>query len=213
MMIIKPSAAIRNNYTEISALCKRTKEPVYLTKNGEGDLVVMDMETFMRRESMLKLREDLLQAALERVIKRWRWIRGDPEGYLRRTLHHLAIDGWRARQSWRARLGLLAIPETAPDLADAVDERDRVIRLLQQLPPRQRAAVILRYWEDLTEVETAKAMGCSVGAVKSAASRGLSKLRELSVAAGLFPMGQAPVDHPDDTHGLEKNMRATGRVA
>ena len=61
-MNIKPSAAIRKNYNEISALCKQTKEPVYLTKNGEGDLVVMDLETFARRESMLKLREILLQS-------------------------------------------------------------------------------------------------------------------------------------------------------
>ena len=61
-MNIKPSAAIRKNYNEISALCKNTKEPVFLTKNGEGDLVVMDLETFARRESMLKLREILLQS-------------------------------------------------------------------------------------------------------------------------------------------------------
>jgi prevent-host-death family protein len=61
-MNIKPSAAIRKNYNEISELCKRSKEPVYLTKNGEGDLVVMDLDTFDRRESMLKLRETLLQS-------------------------------------------------------------------------------------------------------------------------------------------------------
>ncbi len=60
MMNIKPSAAIRKNYNEISALCKRSGEPVYLTKNGEGDLVVMDIEAFARRESMLRLRENLL---------------------------------------------------------------------------------------------------------------------------------------------------------
>ena len=59
---IKPSASIRNNYNEISALCKSTGEPVYLTKNGEGDLVVMDIEAFSRREKMLKLREELLAA-------------------------------------------------------------------------------------------------------------------------------------------------------
>ena len=57
-MNIKPSASIRNNYNEISALCKSTGEPVYLTKNGEGDLVVMDIEAFSRREKMLKLREE-----------------------------------------------------------------------------------------------------------------------------------------------------------
>lgn len=59
-MQIRPSAAIRNNYNEVSALCKSTGEPVYLTKNGEGDLVVMDIATFTRREKMLKLREELL---------------------------------------------------------------------------------------------------------------------------------------------------------
>ena len=62
MMNIKPSAAIRKNYNEISELCKRTKAPVFLTKNGEGDLVVMDLETFAHRESMLKLREALMQS-------------------------------------------------------------------------------------------------------------------------------------------------------
>lgn len=62
MINIKPSAAIRKNYNEISELCRRTGEPVYLTKNGEGDLVVMDVETFARRESMLKLRENLVAA-------------------------------------------------------------------------------------------------------------------------------------------------------
>ena len=62
MMMIKPSAAIRKNYNEISELCKRSGEPVYLTKNGEGDLVVMDMATYARRESMLRLRESLVIA-------------------------------------------------------------------------------------------------------------------------------------------------------
>lgn len=59
-MIIKPSAAIRQNYNEIADLCREAKEPIFLTKNGEGDLVVMDIDTFNRREKMLKLREELL---------------------------------------------------------------------------------------------------------------------------------------------------------
>ena len=66
-MNIKPSAAIRKNYNEISALCKSTKAPVFLTKNGEGDLVVMDIDTFSRRESMLKLREQLVAVEEDRV--------------------------------------------------------------------------------------------------------------------------------------------------
>lgn len=59
-MNIKPSAAIRQNYNEIADLCKTSGEPVFLTKNGEGDLVVMDIATYARREKMLKLREELL---------------------------------------------------------------------------------------------------------------------------------------------------------
>ncbi len=66
-MNIRPSAAIRQNYNEIAELCKRTGEPVYLTKNGEGDLVVMDIESFTRREKMLKLREELLQVEADRM--------------------------------------------------------------------------------------------------------------------------------------------------
>jgi PHD/YefM family antitoxin component YafN of YafNO toxin-antitoxin module len=62
---IRPSAAIRKNYNEISELCKRTGEPVYLTKNGSGDLVVMDIEAFARRESMLKLKEKLMQSEID----------------------------------------------------------------------------------------------------------------------------------------------------
>lgn len=66
-MNIKPSAAIRNNYNDIAALCKTTGEPVYLTKNGEGDLVVMDIIAFSRREAMLKLRENLILAEEDRL--------------------------------------------------------------------------------------------------------------------------------------------------
>jgi len=66
-MTIKPSAAIRQNYNAISALCKETGDPVYLTKNGEGDLVVMDIEAFSRREKMLTLRENLLTIERERL--------------------------------------------------------------------------------------------------------------------------------------------------
>lgn len=69
-MQIKPSATIRQNYNEIAALCKSSGEPVYLTKNGEGDLVVMDIETFTRREKMLKLREELMAVEEDRLAGR-----------------------------------------------------------------------------------------------------------------------------------------------
>ncbi len=67
MIYIKPSAAIRNNYNQISQLCKETGEPVYLTKNGEGDIVVMDINAFSKRESMLKVREMLVEAEESRI--------------------------------------------------------------------------------------------------------------------------------------------------
>lgn len=66
-MNIRPSAAIRQNYNEIAEMCRKTSEPVFLTKNGEGDLVVMDIETFNRREKMLRLREELLAVEEDRL--------------------------------------------------------------------------------------------------------------------------------------------------
>ena len=66
-MNIRPSAAIRQNYNEIAEQCRKTAEPVFLTKNGEGDLVVMDIGTYNRREKMLKLREELLTVEEDRM--------------------------------------------------------------------------------------------------------------------------------------------------
>lgn len=66
-MIIKPSAALRNDYTKISNMAKETKEPIYITKNGEGDLVLMSIDAFERREQMLQLRFKVLQAEQERL--------------------------------------------------------------------------------------------------------------------------------------------------
>lgn len=135
--------------------------------------------------------EDLLQAALERMFRHWRTAIADPEGYLRRTMYNLATDGWRRRRSWLARVPLLGQPATAPDPTDTIAERDHLIRLLRDLPPRQRAAIVLRYWEDLSEQDAARAMGCSPGTVKAAASRGLARLRDLSQGA---PGQNSPCD-------------------
>jgi RNA polymerase sigma-70 factor (sigma-E family) len=126
--------------------------------------------------------EDLLQTAIERLLRRWRRFDGDPEGYLRRTLCNLAIDGGRRAVRWRLREGLLrtAVIRQAPDAASEVDLRDALVRLLWQLPPRQRAVLVLRFWEQLTDAETAVVLGCAEGTVKSAGSRGLARLRELA---------------------------------
>lgn len=66
-MIIKASAALRNDYASISQIAKETKEPIYITKNGEGDLVLMSMDAFEEREQLLKLRAKVLQAEQERL--------------------------------------------------------------------------------------------------------------------------------------------------
>jgi RNA polymerase sigma-70 factor (sigma-E family) len=126
--------------------------------------------------------EDLLQSALERLLRNWRRIDGDPENYVRRTLYNLAADGWRRQGAWQ-RKAVLFEPAPPVDPATAVDLRDAVVRVLVQLPPRQRAVLVLRYFEQLSEAETAQALDCSVGTVKSATARGLARLREMTASA------------------------------
>lgn len=88
-MNIRPSAAIRQNYNEIAELCRRTQAPVYLTKNGEGDLVVMDIDSFTRREKMLSLREHLLSVEEDRAAGRTGCTVEELENYL----DHLLNEG------------------------------------------------------------------------------------------------------------------------
>jgi RNA polymerase sigma-70 factor (sigma-E family) len=150
-----------------------------LSERGDGLMRAAIALTGSRAEG-----EDLLQAALERLLRNWAKV-SDPEGYLRRTLYNLAADSWRRRGRWISRLPLLReqAQQPADQATDTVDLRDALVRALGQLPPQQRTVVVLRYWEQLTEAETAEVLGCSTGAVKSAASRGLQRLRELSGAA------------------------------
>jgi RNA polymerase sigma-70 factor (sigma-E family) len=124
--------------------------------------------------------EDLLQTAVERLLQRWSRFDGDPEGYLRRTLCNLAIDGKRRAGRWRQKERLLRVDVRQVDPASDVDLRDALVRLLLRLPARQRAALVLRYWEQLTGAETAAVLGCAEGTVRSAVSRGLTRMRELA---------------------------------
>jgi RNA polymerase sigma-70 factor (sigma-E family) len=120
--------------------------------------------------------EDLLQEVLEQMYVRWRRIDGPPDAYARRALVNRSTNRWR----WRSRR-----PETAlahhdvaeRDHSDDVVVRDTVVAALRALPPRQRAAVVLRYLEDLPVADVARALDCSEGAVKSNTSRGLERLR------------------------------------
>jgi RNA polymerase sigma-70 factor (sigma-E family) len=127
------------------------------------------------------LAEDLLQTSLVKVMGRWEQIaaRGDPHAYVRKVLLHTAI-GWRRRR-WQGERPSERLPEPAgeADPASAADSRERLRRALLTLPPRQRAAVVLRHYEDLSEAEAARELGCSVGTVKSQTARGLDRLRTL----------------------------------
>ncbi|HEY9337078.1 SigE family RNA polymerase sigma factor [Kribbella sp. NPDC050459] len=123
------------------------------------------------------LAEDLVQEALVKTYVGWHRLR-DPsnaEAYTRRAITTTAIGWWR-RKSWRAERPNDDVPDRAAAGDDAT-ARIWLWRELQKLPPRQRAALVLRYYEDLTEPQTAEILGCSVGTVKSQVSDALKKLR------------------------------------
>jgi len=120
--------------------------------------------------------EDLTQEVLEQMYVRWRRIRSAPEAYARRALVNRATNRWR----WRGRrqqAELDAYETSQPDHSDGVVIRAAVMDALRDLPPRQRAAVVLRYLDDLPVSEVAAALDCSEGTVKSNTSRGLDHLR------------------------------------
>ena len=122
------------------------------------------------------LAEDLLQTALTKAWFAWSRIDTSPEAYVRKILVN-AFLSWRRRrwvgeEPW-------ADPPDRPgvDPYGAVDDRSAIWQLLGRLPARQRAVVVLRYYEDLSEAQAAELLGCSVGTVKSQASKALAKLR------------------------------------
>jgi RNA polymerase sigma-70 factor (sigma-E family) len=126
------------------------------------------------------LAEDLLQETLTRVAQKWRKVvrEGSPDAYARRVMHNLSIDAWRRRRSRPAEV-LGGVPPELAGRGDATDaERRLLLRdALARLTPRQRAVLSLRFYEDLTEVETAALLGCSTSTVKSTAREALARLR------------------------------------
>jgi RNA polymerase sigma-70 factor (sigma-E family) len=125
--------------------------------------------------------EDLLQGALERTYQHWRQVAGagNPDAYVRRIMVNLANDRWRSRRHV-VEQGLdaaLAASSERDCQAEQAESRDLVVRALRRVPVRMRTVLVLRYFEELSEAETAAVMGCSVGTVKSQAARGLERLR------------------------------------
>jgi RNA polymerase sigma-70 factor (sigma-E family) len=151
-----------------------------VTADGFNDFVVSRSTRLLRVAYLLTsdwaAAEDLLQSSLVKAWSAWSRIEGDPEPYVRRILVNTHASWWRRR--WRGELPSAEMPETGHGgHTDRIDERDGLWQALRRLPTRQRTVLVLRYFEGLSEAEVAEAMGCSLGTVKSQASRALAKLR------------------------------------
>ena len=146
-----------------------------------------DFEEFVvaRRDSLLRTAylltgdhhdaEDLVQSALIKVVPKWTRIKDHPERYVRQVLARESVNRWRGRR-WRE-VTTDVVPEAIHH--PSADSTDRIALLedLRRLSPRQRAVLVLRYFDDLTEADTAEALGISVGTVKSHARDALARLR------------------------------------
>ena len=120
--------------------------------------------------------EDLVQTALVRAWPHWRRVGGDgADAYVRRIMVNKSLD-WRRRR-WHGEVPTEVLPETSEPDDAGVELKHVLLVAIRTLPPRQRTAVVLRYFDDLSEVATAAAMGCSVGTVKSQTAKALTALR------------------------------------
>ena len=122
--------------------------------------------------------EDVAQAAFARAYASWSRVArtGDPDAYVRKIVINENLGRFRKRRVAEDLVG--AVPEGRPQWAgDAVGDSEALLQALRRLGPRQRAVIVLRYWMDMSEAETAAALNCSVGTVKSQASRALAALR------------------------------------
>ena len=168
-----------------------------LSRETEGLALTPSFDGYVRDRSAALLRlaflltgdpylaEDLVQTSLVKVMDRWDEVagKGDPHAYVRKVLVHTAL-GWRRRR-WRGEEPSDRLPDAGtPDRTAGVDSRERLRRALLALPARQRAAVVLRHYEDMSEAQVALELGCSTGTVKSQTARGLERLRTLLTTGG-----------------------------
>ncbi len=141
------------------------------------------------------LAQDLVQNAYAKTLRAWDRVGGgDPLAYTRRAVVTGNIDRWR-RSGAESPVGLGFERATPDAFEDRVADRDRVTRMLATLTPTQRRVIVLRYYEDLTEAQTAEALGMTLGAVKAAAHRALAALRSH------YPDAAGPARTPTDTQG------------
>jgi RNA polymerase sigma-70 factor (sigma-E family) len=140
------------------------------------------------------LAEDLLQTALTKAWFSWGRIEGQPEAYVRRILVNTYATWWRRKWNGEEATGELPESRERPT-SSQVDDRTDLWEALGRLPRRQRAVVVLRFYEDLTEAQTADLLQCSVGTVKSQTSKALAKLR-------LDPRLLSSASHLDSKEGI-----------
>ena len=162
-------------------------------RSGFDEFVATRSQALLRTAYLLTgdhaLAEDLLQTALAKCWFAWGRIDGPPEPYVRRALATTYATWWRRQVAGGAadRRRCPTWPSTA---GTPVEDRDALWRALAVLPRRQRAVVVLRYYEDLSEAETAAALGVSTGTVKSQAAKALAALRRDGDLAGTIGGGQ-----------------------
>lgn len=125
------------------------------------------------------LAEDLAQSALASAYASWWRVRraDDPDAYVRRILINASKSRWRRGRVTEQQVAPAEVADPAADPAAAIGERSALLKALGTLPPRQRAVVVLRYWEDLSDAQAAALLGCSASTVRSQAARALAKLR------------------------------------
>lgn len=159
---------------------------------GFDEFVVAHSPGLVRSASLLTgdvgQAEDLVQTALTKAWQRWDRIEPGPAGvaYVRRIVVSTFLS-WRRRR-WYGEIPSDRVPDSAApgDSSSGVDTRLAVLAALRSLPARQRAVLVLRFFDDLSEQETAEVLGCSVGTVKSQASKAKAALRTSSTLSSLF---------------------------
>ena len=146
-----------------------------------------DFESFVdaRRDALLRTAylltgdhheaEDLVQTTLLKVVPRWNRIGDRPEQYVRTVLARESVNRWRRRR-WRE-VSTYVLPETVQHEGSDIEDRLTLLEDLRRLSPRQRAVLVLRYFDDLSEADTAAVLGISVGTVKSHSREALARLR------------------------------------
>ena len=168
---VPPAAADLEAVTATAAVHRRVSFDAFVI--GRTDRLLRTAYLLTRDHA---LAEDLLQAALTKAWTAWRRIDAEPEAYVRKIMINTYASWWRRK--WTGERPTEVLPDAAgASEIEAHAERSDLWTALGRLPRRQRAAVVLRYYEGLSEAEAAGVLGCSVGTVKSSTSRALAKLR------------------------------------